>query len=302
MPLPNIEGYATYKGWLVQRKGLADLRLIIAFLLTGCGATAAAPLHPQQARCDASATEIEAGVSFREIRRGDQRIWLYEPCGVEQPGLVIVPPAGSNLISGMNLSDGDRPEHLPYVREGYVVVSFDIAGAVTGESDEAYAVAAERFLLDLGGLRSAQQALNVALEEVPRIDRERIYAAGHSSAGTLTLVFAAAEDRVVAAAAYAPPTDVSAAYPDPEIPEDYRAFLRAISPIEYAEELSRKPIFLFHALEDGVVRAEETERLFNAMSPRHPRSERVTTSGSHYQPMIDEGIPRAIRWFETLTP
>ena len=57
--------------------------------------------------------------------------WYYRPeQATGKLALVLVPPAGSTLFTGMDLGDGDRPEHYPYARAGFAVASFEIDGHV----------------------------------------------------------------------------------------------------------------------------------------------------------------------------
>ena len=78
---------------------------------------------------------IQPGIKFQEatLHRGamPMRVWYYQPeKAAEKLALVLVPPAGSTLFVGMDLGDGDRPEHYPYARAGFAVASFDIDGHV----------------------------------------------------------------------------------------------------------------------------------------------------------------------------
>ena len=87
--------------------------------------------------------EIEPGVMFSEITltRGQAagsdlpghtgKLWLYLPGGQHGPKslpCILIAGAGSNLITGMDLGDGDRPEHLPYVRSGFAVLAYELDG------------------------------------------------------------------------------------------------------------------------------------------------------------------------------
>lgn len=286
------------------------MRALLGVLVVtvGCGGSATSQSATSTTLvqvCPDGTTEIEPGIAFREIVQEQQRIWLYTPCSQELRGLVLVPPAGSNLLTGMSLGEGDRPEHLPYARAGYAVVSFDIAGPLESESDEAFYYAVVAFMRDEGGITSATRALDRALAEIPGISEDQIYAAGHSSAGTLVLLFAAHEERIRAVVAHAPVANVYARFAD-AVPNfeagipGYGEFLQAISPISHVATLQTKPVFLFHALGDRAVAPQETQALLDAMPHRHPRTIRVTTQGDHYEPMLREGIPQAIDWLETL--
>jgi len=261
--------------------------------------------EPSTSACPAGSSEIERGIAFRETVRDGRRLWLYVPCDRAPHALVVVPPAGSNLISGMSLSEGDRPEHLPYARAGFAVVSFDIAGALVSDEPEAFFEAIVAFSRDQAGVLGANVAIDWAMAELPSLDANRIYAAGHSSAATLVLLLGAVELRVRAVVAFAPITDVQArvaeALPEiePVVPR-IRELVHLISPIQHARALSQMPVFLFHGLDDENVSPRESEALFQAMTERDARTVHVTTRGDHYQPMIDEGIPRAIAWLKAL--
>lgn len=270
--------------------------------------TADGPTAPRAiaSACPADdATELEPGIAFRETIREGRRLWLYVPCDRAPRALVVVPPAGSNLITGMSLSEGDRPEHLPYARAGFAVASFDIAGPLESDEPEAFYEAILAFMRDQAGLLGTNAAIDWALEEVPSLDTHRIYAAGHSSAATLVLLMGAVEVRVRAVVAYAPVTDLEARFAEviPEIQTvipRFGDFVRLISPMRHPSELSQMPVFLFHALDDEVASPQESEALYRAMDPRDAHTVHVTTRGDHYQPMIEEGIARAIEWLQSL--
>jgi predicted esterase len=108
-------------------------------------------------------------------------------------------------------------------------------------------------------------------------------------------------------AAFAPVTDVPAWLAEPaasfeSVFPGYKVFIEQSSPDRYGPELSKKPVFLFHASDDSVVSPSETEHLMTSMQPAHPSSKRkVVTTGGHYDSMINEGIPSAIEWFNALS-
>src|SRR5260370_39041688 len=84
---------------------------------------------------------IKPGVLFDEVtlQRGGvpMRVWVYRPQkAAGKLPLVLVPPAGSRLFDGMDLGDGDREEHYPYVKAGFAVVSFQIDGQVPEDGGE----------------------------------------------------------------------------------------------------------------------------------------------------------------------
>lgn len=257
--------------------------------------------------------QLEPGVFFEERVLGgpeNLRVWLYAPAStIDRPvGCVVVPPAGGSLITGMRLSLEDRPEHLLFVRAGYVVVSFDIAGAnPEPPTDEQVLRSMIAFREAEAGVVNATAALDLALEAYPTIAVDRVYASGHSSAGTLALLFAARDARIRAVAALAPIIDVIAWYPAETRAEigsvfpGYDEFLVASSPATHATALAKKPVFLFHALDDSVVMPAETELMMTLMTKRHAASQRIVVDdGDHYDSMILEGLPKAIAWFGAL--
>lgn len=264
--------------------------------------------EPDASACSpaiAGSAELRPGVFVLSVRHDGLDVWLYSPCARDEPlPLVLVGPAGSDLVTGMPLAEADRPEHIPYVEAGYAVVAYEIAGAPRGPSDQAYMNAMAEFRDARAGVESALAALDLALDTYPSIEDERIFAAGHSSAATLALRVAL-DRRIAAVAAYAPVTDVEAHLADiiaelnAAVP-GMESMVRESSPIRYAHILAHKPVFLFHALEDRVADPDESATLFAAMENRHPASVRVTTHGDHYTPMIEEGIPAAIAWFDAL--
>src|SRR5688572_4362057 len=165
-----------------------------------------------------SPTEVEPGVrryATTLVRDGEpMKVFVYEPtaaaAAAKRP-CVLIGPAGSNLITGMDLGEGDSPEHLPWARKGFVVVAYEIDGYVPdmqAASNEEIRAAVIKFRDAEGGMANARAALDFALEKLPAIDPERIYAVGHSSAATLALQVTADDDRIAACVAFAPPTDL----------------------------------------------------------------------------------------------
>jgi dipeptidyl aminopeptidase/acylaminoacyl peptidase len=233
------------------------------------------------------------------------KVWLYRPEQAQgKLPLVLVPPAGSTLIAGMRLGEGDRVEHYPYVRVGFAVGSFEIDGPVPeGSSDAAILPGASQFRDAQAGLANAKAALDYLLAKSPDVDPNRIYIAGHSSAATLALLIAAHEPRIKGCVSYCGVTDVeerpAQAIPtlDRALP-GYRDFLRFSSPKTHAGKLTC-PVFLFHASDDTNVPVSQTTS-FAALLKRTNQDVTVDTSarGDHYQSMISAGIPKGIAWMQ----
>jgi dipeptidyl aminopeptidase/acylaminoacyl peptidase len=303
------------------------LGLVGAFLLTlaalpaaGCGPLGApakrAPLAASALPAPPAFREIEPGVKFGEVKltggadTPPMRLWVYlpanAPAGRKLP-CVFIAGAGSPLITGMALGDGDRPEHLPYARAGFAVVAYDLDGdRPDGGGDRELLRAARQFRAAGFGLANARQAMDYALAKLPQVDPKRLYVAGHSSAATLALQVAESEPRVAACVAYAPCTDVRARLGretldqlDGAVPGLGRD-LAALSPDANAAKL-KCPLFLFHAADDSNVPAEDNANFAELVRRTNKAVTYVSVpTGDHYDSMIQQGIPRAIAWLKAL--
>jgi dipeptidyl aminopeptidase/acylaminoacyl peptidase len=294
--------------------------LLLVCLLLACGKrddVGLASVGPPAALTVQSehASELEGGVHLREVvldRHGEpMTLWIYRS-GPVAPGtkrpVVLIAPAGTPLCWGMALGEGDRPEHLPWAQKGYLAVAYSLDGHVEDEEKEALVDAAvRRFLRAHAGLDNARAALDWVLTHEPDADASRVFASGHSSAATLALRFAAEDARVKAVVACNGITDVvghmpadSWAWLESVVPGARRQ-LRASSPLEHAAQLRKKPVFLFHSVEDTTVPISEAERLMEATKPAHPSSRfaKVPT-GDHYDSMLQQGLPMGIEWASRL--
>jgi dienelactone hydrolase len=258
--------------------------------------------------------QMERGIRFHEatLQRGGvpMKVWIYLPeKAAEKMPCVLVGPAGTHLIEGIRLGQGDQAEHLPYARAGFVVVAFEIDGAwmKNPPSDEEVIACARAFQKANAGLDNARTALDFALASVPSIDPERVYIAGHSSAATLALLVARSEPRIKGCAAYAPATNVRRRVPSEAVDglnaaiPGYVYFLEWSSPSTRLEDL-KCPVFLFQAKDDTNVHYGETRAFVWEIRKTNPKVTYVEVArGGHYDSMIREGIPKAIEWFRKLT-
>ncbi len=265
--------------------------------------------------------EFQPGVTFQEIRIGSghpapglppahgMTLYFYLPPGDHAPGslpCVLIAPAGSILVTGMDLAEGDQKEHVPYVRAGFAVLSYSLDGHVAdlkSANDAQIRQASMQFLAAKAGLTNAQVALEWLTSKVPEVDAERIYTAGHSSAGTMALLLAENESRIKKCAAFAPRSDVESNFPA-SAKQSLRqaipgvdAFFTTYNPKHHAGDIGC-PVLLLHSLDDPVVPAAESQSFASTLKGLGKEVKLVTVPvGGHYEPMIRAGIPRAIAWF-----
>lgn len=219
---------------------------------------------------------------------------------------ILIAPAGSTLLTGAELDDPDHTaETAPYVNAGYAVVEYSIDGwDPRGQpSTGAYLV----FKDAQAGVVNGRNALEFVLSSVPEVNPNRIYAAGHSSAAVLALLLAEHEPRIRGCVAYAPATDVeqrlrpnlSQMSAERQFPGVYQ-FIQRSSPKTHAAHLNC-PVFLFHA-QDDTNEPISTTRAFHAQLQSLGKQSTLVEvpTGDHYNSMIQEGIPAALRWLAQL--
>jgi predicted Zn finger-like uncharacterized protein len=265
--------------------------------------------------------EFQPGVTFQEIRIGSghpapglppahgMTLYFYLPPGDHEPGslpCVLVAPAGSICVTGMDLGEGDQKEHVPYVRAGFAVLSYSLDGHIddpNSGNDAKLRQASLEFLAAKSGLTNAKVALEWLSARVPEVDKGRIYAAGHSSAGTVALLLAQNEPRIKKCAAFDARSDVEANFSwlqkialRQKIP-GLDAFFTTYNPKTNAGKVAC-PVLLFHARDDSVVPVSESESLAAALKGLGKDvTLAIVPAGDHYEPMIRQGIPKAIAWF-----
>lgn len=239
---------------------------------------------------------------------------VYLPAGnhpAKSLGCVLVAPAGTNLLRG-NAMDADdyHAETLPYVNAGYAVVFYSIDGILHDPdtaSEAEFARAYNEFKAAHAGVVNGRNALEFVLATIPQVDPERIYCAGHSSAGVLSLLLAEHEPRINGCIAYAAASDVelrlSEVLTNPQYERTLpgiKSFLKQSSPKTHTKHFEC-PVFLFHALDDSNEPAQTSEA-FAAKLRAEGKTVLYQTApwGEHYQSMIDTGIPAAIAWLKSL--
>jgi acetyl esterase/lipase len=273
-------------------------------------ATVPAPYFPERG----IATPVEPGVDSYDIILGPQggyystpghggALRLYLPSGAHAPQslpCVIIAGAGTTLLTGVGL--GDSAEHLPYVRAGIAVVAYELDGPERGQGDSEMKAAYEAFKNSRAGMVNARNAIDFVITRVPEVDPRRIYSAGHSSAGTASLLAAAHDQRLAGCIAFAPCLDV-AKHLTPAGMRMMSLILLGLpdfavqsSPVTHRERLHR-PVYLFHAEDDSVCDVNDSRDFADRLRARGVSVTFDTVPfGDHYEPMISDGIPRAIEW------
>ncbi len=226
-------------------------------------------------------------------------------------GCVLVAPAGTNLLMGNEIGDDYHAETLPYAEAGFVAIQYSLDGYTDLQNVNARQMtkAYEEFRIAKAGTANARAVIAFVKQQLPEVDPQRIYVAGHSSAGTVALNNAwKLPDDIAACIAYAPCSDPEAfhreIYDQPQAIELFpgvKQFDRENSPIQNAAKI-KCPLFVFHAGGDGVVAFDDSARFSNKV--KSSGNSQVTFSevseGNHYNPMIETGIPRAIEWLKKL--
>lgn len=247
----------------------------------------------------------------------DTQLKIYMPPGnhtAQSLAAVLVAPAGTPLLYGSDVNVGDyHDEFLPYAQAGMVTVLYSIDGDVPDDLDQRdensqFAIvsgAYPKFKDAGGGVANGRNALEYALEKIPAINASRIYTAGHSSAGTLSLMLASQESRVAGCIAFAPSyspekrmadliNDPSSSLLFPGVAK----FLKWYSPMNHIGDFSC-PLFIFHAADDGNVPVSDARQFTQKLKAAGANvTYREVARGGHYQPMIQDGIPSAIKWID----
>ena len=245
------------------------------------------------------------GSGYGKPAGSNSRLWVYMPDAKLQPSstpCVLICGAGSTMMTGMKLSDGDEAEHLPYLKAGFVVVAYDLDGPSTDNAPEPTSYQA--FRDSNAGLANAQIAMEYVLSNIPEVNPKQIFSAGHSSAGTTALLVAEHDPRLAGCVAFAPCTDLQARIPGALVRtlsltfEGLPEFLVKSSPRTHEMRI-QCPVMLFHAADDSNVPIEENRAFASRLqSAGKEVTVKEVATGGHYQPMIDTGIPAGIEWIK----
>ncbi len=242
---------------------------------------------------------------------------IYVPPGDHAAGslpCMLVAPAGTPLLHGVTFARGEdyHDETLPYADAGMVVIQYSLDGPVpeSAQASEeatmrAMAAAYPIFRAAGGGVVNGRVAVQYALEKLPMVDSNRIYCAGHSSAGNVALLLAAYEPKISRCAAYAAAWDFESrlgdALSDPSLSRAFpgiQSFVRQSSPVQFANKIAC-PVMAFQARDDDNVPFSDAQAFVDKMKLAGKDVHFVQANrGGHYDSMISAGIPAAIQWLK----
>jgi dienelactone hydrolase len=257
-----------------------------------------------------TAKEVAPGVVMSEVELTMENgqvttLWVYRPDPLPPTKLpcVLIAPAGTFMVHGMSLSNGDQAEHIPYVQAGFAVIAYDLNGPANNNSTNAQLKQAIlEFRKSGSGLNNASAAIDYAEKKIPFIDSNKFYTAGHSSAGGVALYVAQKNQNIKGAIAYAPSLD----YPSlmgrefvgglSTLIKDFGDYATGISPINHIKDL-KCPTFIFYAADDQTISSSVVQ---DFSSKLRDTKTKVTVfrfpTGGHYDSMIQQGIPKGIEW------
>ncbi|MCM2373096.1 alpha/beta hydrolase family protein [Aporhodopirellula aestuarii] len=229
---------------------------------------------------------------------------------------VLIAPAGTPMLHGVTLEENDSydDETLPYAEAGFVVVQYSLdgglpAGSENADEDDMTALigkAYPAFKASGAGVVNGRNAIEFALASLKMVDPQKISCAGHSSAGSLSLLLAAHDHRIHRCVAYAAAYDLESRMGEmtsnivvrtifPGINE----FIIETSPMNHVDKLDC-PVMIFHARDDSNVPFSDAEAFVSRLkSAGKDVTFETTPTGDHYESMINPGIPTAIEWLKT---
>jgi dienelactone hydrolase len=242
---------------------------------------------------------------------------IYIPAGEHSPQslpCMLVAPAGTRMIHGAKVEPfGDyHDETLPYAEAGMVAILYSLDGPLSPLAETSEQVLMMEMMRNYplfrdsgAGVVNGRTAIEYALAKLPMVDPQRIYCAGHSSAGNVSLLLAAHEPKISRCIAFAAAYDVELrladAVSDPAFARIFpgsAGVLRVSSP-KNAVGRYHCPLMVFHAKDDDNVPFSDAVQFVDQLKSAQKEVNFVTADrGGHYQPMLQQGIPAAIAWLK----
>jgi cephalosporin-C deacetylase-like acetyl esterase len=274
--------------------------------------SAKVPAIPERGKPQA----MEEGVVMEETAYhgsgpgGRTVLWLNLPAGAHKAKslpCVLVAPAGSTMFQGMKLSEGDRDEQVPYVKEGFACMGFSLDGDMSdmkgtiGDVQTTF----QQFVDSGGGVVNLRNAIEFLLAKVPEVDPARLYLCGHSSSATFALYACTVEPRIKAVCAYSPACDPLAfqnhtltfKFLEGKV-DNVDTFLSQVAPLNYVDRI-HVPTLLFYAENENPHLTGYCHQMAEELKPEL-QTFQLTTSNTrdHYKSMIEYGIPAGITFLK----
>lgn len=288
---------------------MAALALSVGLTLSGVAGCSRQPSVNAKATEEAQKAVKSGKIEIKDFNvsddRGTTHIRVISPKNLDGKLVpaVFLAPAGTRLFHGNAISNGDNAEAVPYALAGMIAVIYELDGDLDSDqpTDKQVKAAMHAFRVSDAGFRNAEQAIDYAVTSIRGVDKNRIFVAGHSSAANVAIHVAANDPRIKGCAAFAACGDVLGRLGEivPELEKMEKGekdFLSRTAPINEIAKV-KCPILLFHAEDDSNVPFSDHERLSAKVGGRTDLLNIVVAKGDHYDSMIKEGIPAAIKWF-----
>jgi dipeptidyl aminopeptidase/acylaminoacyl peptidase len=240
-----------------------------------------APQEFQKLKRPAEATEVEYPSGKLRLKA-----WVNLPAKQERNKL----PAILFLHGGFAFDEGDWQMPKPYRDAGYVTLTPRLRGE--NGQDGTFTL----FYDELDDVLAAADFL----AKQPYVDPERLYVAGHSVGGTMTLLAALATQRFKAAAAFSgspDQVDWTKGVPREEVPfdpSDLREFTLR-SPLAYATKF-KCPVRLYYGAKEGWPDAS-SRRTAELAKGKGLDVEAITVPGDH-RSHVPAAIRQSIEFFQ----
>ena len=191
-----------------------------------------------------------------------------------------------------------------FCNAGFVALAFNFRGAGPSQGN-----------IDMVGWTQDLMAAVEFLNMLPEVDKTRICLLGSSGGAAVSVYVAAKDPRVHAVATLACPAEfdfMAAGYTvdsliqsfrdigiikDPDFPPSRDKWLenfKTISPIEYIDKISPRPVLLIHADKDETVPVEHAGRLYDRAGT--PKEKMVIPGAGHRLRMDERAITIALEW------
>lgn len=268
---------AMASGMELQEEDYADARKQFRTVLTRQGPSPQAyqPLHPP------------ADVQVVDYQSGPLKLQAWTNAATKAGA--EPKPAVLYLHGGFAFGDDDWQMCKPFRDAGYVV----LAPILRGENGQPGA-----FSLYYDEVEDVLAAAD-RLAQLPGVDRQRLFVAGHSAGGTLALLAAMASDRFKAASSFSgsPAQSIISGTIDGNAPFDIQnpRELQMRSPLAYATSF-KCPVRLYYGDQEPVL-APLSEELARAAQTGGLDVQAAVVPGNHFT-ALQPALRRAIEFFQ----